>query len=109
MKKLRPCPFCEGEAYLEHSSGEYGFWVICSRCGASLPPGGIYYDDEKNAGNMTYLWNSRGRTERKRHLDRWLTREKAKVGANETAHNAQLEPRAEAGEARCSESARSDS
>ena len=32
-KKLKPCPFCDGEAEIAHS-GTFHWWARCKRCDA---------------------------------------------------------------------------
>jgi Lar family restriction alleviation protein len=59
---LKPCPFCGGEAYLEHTGGHYSMaQVHCGNhsldgCGASGPQG---MDDEKGVAEVCSHWNRR--------------------------------------------------
>lgn len=53
--KLKPCPFCGGEAYIAHRKGAYDFWNYycgCVDCGVET----LGYDREKEAIKK---WNNR--------------------------------------------------
>ena len=51
--RLLPCPFCHGDAELEHTEGCRMSWVVCTECGATT---------QKRIG-VDYaigMWNLRG-------------------------------------------------
>ena len=50
--KLKPCPFCGGEAKLKTAVGEY--WVLCPTCKASS-------DSISNDETIVKQWNTRVR------------------------------------------------
>lgn len=67
MDKLKPCPFCGGEAVMYHQSSKYtdydGNFVHCLECGCRTKlfeclgnTGKTHADTKKEAGNA---WNSR--------------------------------------------------
>lgn len=70
IEKLKPCPFCGGEAILEFR-GQYNSWkggaiiVRCQTCAASAY--GCFYNGEEIeipleitvGGKATYAWNRR--------------------------------------------------
>lgn len=60
MTKLKPCPFCGGEAEFEWWLGRKGFEASVScECGA-LVTEGIYYDSQAEAEERTVkAWNQR--------------------------------------------------
>lgn len=51
MNKLKPCPFCGGEAHL-YTAYDYSNKVQCDKCGC----GTMHYKDEKEAVRK---WNRR--------------------------------------------------
>lgn len=53
-KKLKPCPFCDGEAKLEEMG--YPHHVYCKECGARVPGVGFGPDGERDAIKK---WNRR--------------------------------------------------
>lgn len=50
--KLKPCPFCGGEASINRPSGRMLFCVVCDDCDAN---GGYYFTEEDAAR----AWNDR--------------------------------------------------
>ena len=52
--KLKPCPFCGGEARLQDESFGYPHWVYCKECGAKVH--GRVVGDEKASIDA---WNRR--------------------------------------------------
>ena len=67
MDKLKPCPFCGGEAVMYHQSSKYtdydGNFVHCLKCGCRTKlfeclgnTGKTHYDTIKEA---TMAWNTR--------------------------------------------------
>lgn len=68
MTKLKPCPFCGGEAevgQVEHSAGMDGYftnWFIrCQKCGANIERAADDYYGRKSfpAGEVMEIWNRR--------------------------------------------------
>ena len=63
--KLKPCPFCGGEAYIENDFSDYSFMVRCLVCGAKTRTfmtglNDIPIDDEIAAQNLAAeAWNRR--------------------------------------------------
>ena len=55
MKKLKPCPFCGGNARLMHMG--YPPWVYCEKCGAKVHGGVIGEKDGEKAS--VEAWNRR--------------------------------------------------
>lgn len=53
MKKIKPCPFCGGDANI---TGEDYFWGICLDCGAEGPP-------HETKTTATESWNRRVKDE----------------------------------------------
>lgn len=56
MTKLKPCPFCGGEAHLTRKLGQnitYDWFVYCQNCGCKTP----YWVKD----HVTAIWNRRVR------------------------------------------------
>lgn len=67
MEKLKPCPFCGGEASLERSHHTVfgdGYWVECENTNCPCNPHTIDFRDEDMAVNA---WNERLGQDRQRH------------------------------------------
>ncbi|MBR5874833.1 MAG: Lar family restriction alleviation protein [Oscillospiraceae bacterium] len=56
-KELLPCPFCGGEAEMfpMNIKPQYGYWVVCSNCGAEQP-------QYKTKEESIKAWNTRTNT-----------------------------------------------
>ena len=52
---LLPCPFCGGEARLEHNMTMADYWVRCAFCGA-MPNGA---DTDQTEAEAIAVWNTR--------------------------------------------------
>lgn len=64
MEKLKPCPFCGGEAKLQEKIIAKGAWwsVVClnEKCGAHI----FFYWAEWNKETNVKRWNRRAKDER---------------------------------------------
>lgn len=56
--KLKPCPFCGGEAKLSNDAGIQAFAVYCSVCGISSPRLNHYTEDDTEH-KAIQAWNTR--------------------------------------------------
>ena len=56
-QKLKPCPFCGGEANIMHMDG-YPYWVYCEDCGVKVY--GRILDKEESIR----AWNRRAKDEK---------------------------------------------
>lgn len=60
MEKLKPCPFCGGEAKLQEQIIAKGAWsVVCHKCGAHI----FFYGAEWNKVTNVKRWNRRAKDE----------------------------------------------
>lgn len=60
MDKLKPCPFCGGEATIESFQVRKGFEAVIQCCGCLVNMPTITYDDEETAKeNSVKAWNRR--------------------------------------------------
>lgn len=59
--KLKPCPFCGGEARLQQRARtSHGFYVICKNCGCRTPFYQYQFDSvEKLREEAITAWNTR--------------------------------------------------
>lgn len=58
-KELKPCPFCGGEAELEHDNIGYGYsYIRCTRCGLKSPSF-IKAFDRASDNDAANYWNRR--------------------------------------------------
>lgn len=51
-RELKPCPFCGGEAKMNHGDKHGVWWVACSDCGAETV-------GHQTEGEASYAWNRR--------------------------------------------------
>lgn len=56
MEKLKPCPFCGGDAEYDNSDSGPFEWIACQKCGARGPT--INYN-RKKLGDSRAAWNRR--------------------------------------------------
>lgn len=60
MSELKRCPFCGGEARLQHRQRKRGYYVICKECGCRTPLFQYQYDSlEKLREQAIEAWNTR--------------------------------------------------
>lgn len=63
--KLKPCPFCGGEARLQRKNKKHGYYVICKKCGCRTPYFQYQFDSlEKLRETAIETWNTRRPVER---------------------------------------------
>lgn len=62
MKELKPCPFCGGEAEMQHAMGEW--WALCPICKANV-------DGKNTEQRAVEAWNSRAATTIGKEQTRW--------------------------------------
>lgn len=63
--KLKPCPFCGGEARLQRKNKKHGYYVICKKCGCRTPYFQYQFDSlEKLRETAIEAWNTRKPVER---------------------------------------------
>lgn len=61
MDRLKPCPFCGGEARLRYFK-PLG-WVQCKKCGATSAAVSDYYEETDGKEQAVAAWNRRAQPE----------------------------------------------
>ena len=57
-KELKSCPFCGGEAKIEHIDDDYLCYAICTKCYATAQ-GFLNYPGSNSEEKAVYAWNRR--------------------------------------------------